>query len=92
MSNELVDRQVIITQAADYMGPAIASRFREAGATVVEVVGRMDQGAKLVSAIASICQTNSEEEVATMVEEIVDPAGTFYRFGLADSMLKRKRI
>jgi len=23
---------------------------------------------------------------------VVDPAGTFYRFGLADSMLKRKRL
>lgn len=54
--------------------------------------GVVDQGAKLVSAIASICQTNSEEEIARMVEEIVDPAGTFYRFGLADSMLKRKRL
>jgi len=54
--------------------------------------GVLDQGAKLVSAIASIYQTNSEEEIARMVEEIVDPAGTFYRFGLADSILKRKRI
>ncbi len=54
--------------------------------------GIADQGAKLVSAIASIYQGNTEEEVARMVEEIVDPAGTFYRFGLADSMLKRKRL
>ncbi|HEX78129.1 MAG TPA: oxidoreductase [Dehalococcoidia bacterium] len=55
-------------------------------------MGVLDQGAKLVSAIASIYQTNSEEEVARMVEEIVDPAGTFYRFGLAASMLRRKRM
>jgi len=54
--------------------------------------GVTDQGAKLVSAIASIYQGESEEEIARMVEEIVDPAGTFYRFGLADSMLKRKRM
>jgi hypothetical protein len=27
-----------------------------------------------------------------MLEEVVDPAGTFYRFGMADSMLKRKRL
>lgn len=53
--------------------------------------GVLDQGAKLVSAIASICQTNSGEEIAGMVEEIVDPAGTFYRFGLATSILKKKR-
>jgi F420-non-reducing hydrogenase small subunit len=51
-----------------------------------------DQGAKLVSAIASIYQGDSPEDIARMVEEMVDPAGTFYRFGLADSMLKRKRL
>ncbi len=54
--------------------------------------GVTDQGAKLVSAIASIYQTNDDADIARMVEEIIDPAGTFYRFGLADSMLKRKRI
>jgi len=54
--------------------------------------GVVDQGAKLVSAIASIYQTNSDEEITRMVEEIVDPVGTFYRFGLACSTLKRKRL
>lgn len=54
--------------------------------------GIIDQGAKLVSAIASIYQGNSEEDIARMVGEIIDPAGTFYRFGLADSMLRRKRL
>lgn len=54
--------------------------------------GVIDQGAKLVSAIASIYQAANAEEITRMVEEIVDPAGTFYRFGLADSLLKRKRI
>ncbi len=54
--------------------------------------GVYDQGAKLVSAIASIYQTNSEAEIARMVDEIVDPAGTLYRFGLADSLLRRKRM
>jgi F420-non-reducing hydrogenase small subunit len=54
--------------------------------------GVSDQGAKLVSAIASIYQGESEEEIKKLVDEVVDPAGTFYRFGLADSMLKRKRL
>jgi F420-non-reducing hydrogenase small subunit len=54
--------------------------------------GIIDQGAKLVSAIASIYEGNTEEEIAHMLEEAVDPAGTFYRFGLADSMLRRKRF
>jgi F420-non-reducing hydrogenase small subunit len=54
--------------------------------------GVSDQGAKLVSAIASIYQGESEEEIKKLVDEVVDPAGTFYRFGLADSMLKQKRL
>ena len=54
--------------------------------------GVIDQGAKMVSAVASIYQANGEEDIAQMVRDIVDPAGTFYRFGLSDSMLKRKRL
>jgi F420-non-reducing hydrogenase small subunit len=54
--------------------------------------GVVDQGATLVSAVASIYQANGDEDIARMVKDVVDPAGTFYRFGLADSMLKRKRL
>ncbi len=54
--------------------------------------GVADQGAKMLSAIASIYQGDNPEEIKKMLEEVVDPAGTFYRFGMADSMLKRKRL
>jgi F420-non-reducing hydrogenase small subunit len=54
--------------------------------------GVIDQGAKLVSAIASIYQGDSPEDIARMMAEMLDPAGTFYRFTMADSLLKRKRI
>ncbi len=54
--------------------------------------GVTDQGAKMLSAIASIYQGETPEEINQMLEEVVDPAGTFYRFGMADSMLKRKRL
>jgi F420-non-reducing hydrogenase small subunit len=54
--------------------------------------GITDQGAKMLSAIASIYQGETTEEINKMLEEVVDPAGTFYRFGMADSMLKRKRL
>ena len=53
--------------------------------------GVFDQGARMVSAIATVYQGEGEAEIKKMVEEIVDPAGTFYRFGLANSMLRRKR-
>jgi F420-non-reducing hydrogenase small subunit len=54
--------------------------------------GVADQGAKMLSAIASIYQGEGTEAINKMVEEVVDPAGTFYRFGMSDSMLKRKRL
>jgi F420-non-reducing hydrogenase small subunit len=54
--------------------------------------GVVDQGAKLISAIASIYQASNGDDIARMVSEVADPAGTFYRFGLADSLLRRKRL
>ena len=54
--------------------------------------GVIDQGAKMLSAIASIYDVKDEAEIKRMVEEVVDPAGTFYRFGMSSSMLKRKRM
>ena len=54
--------------------------------------GVIDQGAKMVSAIASIYQGNENEDSQRLVAEVLDPVGLFYRFGLADSMLKRKRM
>ena len=52
----------------------------------------IDQGAKMLSALASIYDAKDEGDIARMLEEAVDPAGTLYRFGLPVSMLKRKRM
>jgi F420-non-reducing hydrogenase small subunit len=54
-----------------------------------------DQGAKLVSAIASILGVDGEEdmtdkEVEALIDQIKDPLGTFYRYSLPVSLLKRK--
>ncbi len=46
----------------------------------------------MLSAIASIYQAKQDGEIARMVDEVVDPAGTFYRFGMSTSMLQRKRM
>jgi len=54
--------------------------------------GVIDQGAKMLSAIASIYDVKDEAEVKRMVDEVVDPAGTFYRFAMSSSMLNRKRM
>lgn len=51
-----------------------------------------DQGAKFLSALASIMDTNDETEMDRIVQSIVDPAGTFYRFSLPKSILGRRRM
>jgi F420-non-reducing hydrogenase small subunit len=51
-----------------------------------------DQGAKFLSSLASILDTNDEKEIEKIVETIVDPAGTFYRFSLPKSILRRRRM
>lgn len=50
--------------------------------------GVIDQGAKYISSIGSIMDVQSPEEVEKLLEGIVDPAGTFYRFGMSTALLK----
>jgi F420-non-reducing hydrogenase small subunit len=52
----------------------------------------VDQGAALLSAVASVVDADTEEEAARIVGEVVDPVGTFYRFGLPASMLHRRKL
>jgi F420-non-reducing hydrogenase small subunit len=59
--------------------------------------GVEDQGAKMLSAIASVIGAGEagmeEHEIERQIEEVVDtlvdPAGTFYRFSMAKSLLHR---
>ena len=52
----------------------------------------VDQGAALLSAAASVADASTEEEAARIINEIVDPVGTFYRFGLPASLLHRTKL
>jgi F420-non-reducing hydrogenase small subunit len=54
--------------------------------------GVVDQGAKMLSAIASVIDSNDPEEIAQIIATIPDPAGTFYRFSLSKSLLRRARV
>ncbi len=54
--------------------------------------GVQDMGAKILSSVASILDAETEEEARKMVDDILDPAGTFYRFSLPVSLLHKKRI
>ena len=48
-----------------------------------------DQGAKMASAIASVIDSTDPKEIEAIIDTIPDPIGTFYRFSLPDSMLRR---
>ncbi len=50
-----------------------------------------DQGAKSLSFLASIIDSTDEEELTRIADSIPDPAGLFYRYSLASSMLKGKQ-
>ena len=52
----------------------------------------LDQGAKFLSALASTIDSDDEEEIKTLVDSIVDPLGTFYRFGMSHALIKRAKI
>jgi F420-non-reducing hydrogenase small subunit len=54
--------------------------------------GVIDQGAKFLSAVASIIDSNDPEEINKIIQSIRDPVGTFYRYSLSDSLLRRARI
>lgn len=54
--------------------------------------GVLDQGAKLLSALAAVVDSNDQQEIEAIINQIKDPQGTFYRYGLPKSLLKRTRI
>ncbi|MGA8849467.1 MAG: oxidoreductase [Dehalococcoidia bacterium] len=56
------------------------------------VEGVVDQGAHFLSALASVIDSNDPEEIERIINDIPDPAGTFYRYSLPDSFLRRARI
>ena len=51
-----------------------------------------DQGAKMASALASVIDSTDPEEIDQIIETIADPVGTFYRFSLPASMIRRVQV
>lgn len=52
----------------------------------------IDQGAHFLSAVASVIDSTDPAEIQSIIDGIPDPAGTFYRYSLAESLLRRARI
>ncbi len=49
-----------------------------------------DQGAKILSSLCANLSAETEPDIQRALDGIPDPVGTFYRYGLADSILRRK--
>ena len=54
--------------------------------------GVLDQGAKAVSAIASVIESKDEAEIERILAEIPDSLRSLNRFGIAASLLRRKTL
>jgi F420-non-reducing hydrogenase small subunit len=50
--------------------------------------GVIDYGARLISAFASVIDSRDPAEVECILDSLPDPAGQFYRFNLAKSLLR----
>jgi len=95
----LVDpEKCILAQGLVCMGPATRG-----GCEAVCVKGNMpcsgcfgptsrvrDQGAKILSSLAANIAPKEEKEIQRVLAGIPDPVGTFYRYGLAKSLLRKK--
>lgn len=54
--------------------------------------GVEDGGARLIGALASVIDARTPEEIDAVLDTLPDPAGYFYRFSLAHSLLGRTRL
>ena len=79
----------------------VAKLGKETGLKVIEVRKRLREVIEMIGgkAIHPVCglpggvsKLVTEEDIKKLVDGVVDPAGTFYRFSLPASLLRRKRI
>jgi len=94
----LDNTKCLLSQGVICMGPAT-----RAGCEALCISGNMpcsgcfgptsrvkDQGAKMLSSLCSNIAPKDEEGIDAVLDDIPDPVGTFYRYGLASSLLRKK--
>ncbi len=89
----------LLEQGIPCNGPATRSgcnaRCPRAGAQCIGCYGPaegvLDYGARLLSAFASVIDSNDPEEIDRILDGLVDPVGQFYRFNLAGSLLRASK-
>lgn len=95
-ASELDPSLCLLEQGIPCNGPATRSGCRarcpSAGAQCIGCYGPAegvtDYGARLMSAFASVIDSNDPDEIDRILDGLVDPAGQFYRFNLAGSLLR----
>jgi F420-non-reducing hydrogenase small subunit len=100
---EKIEEKCFLEQNVICLGPATRSgchgRCMEANMPCTGCGGilpnALDQGASMISALASILGVEteagmSEEEVEKLIEQVRDMVGTFYKYTLPDSLIQRK--
>jgi len=96
----MLDTQVcILEQGVLCSGPATRSGCKAlcpaAGSPCIGCYGPaegvLDYGARLISAVASVIDSNDPAEIDRILDGIPDPAGMFYRFNLAGSVLRASK-
>ena len=86
----------LLEQGIPCNGPATRSgctaRCPTAGAQCIgcygPAAGVVDYGARLIAAYASVIESKDPAEIDRILDGLVDPAGQFYRFNLAGSLLR----
>jgi F420-non-reducing hydrogenase small subunit len=53
--------------------------------------GVLDYGARLMTAFSSVIDSNDPEEIEAILDTLPDPAGQFYRFSMAGSLLRASK-
>ena len=97
---KLIDPELcLLEQGIPCNGPATSSgcdaRCPAVGAQCIGCYGPaggvIDYGARLISAFASVIDSNDPEEIDDILDTLPDPAGQFYRFNLAKSLLRSSK-
>jgi F420-non-reducing hydrogenase small subunit len=86
----------LLEQGILCVGPATASgcgaKCPTAGAPCIGCYGPaegvVDFGARMMTAVASVIDSRDPDEIDRIMDTIVDPAGAFYKFNLAHSLLR----
>jgi F420-non-reducing hydrogenase small subunit len=96
LMSEIDDKLCLLEQGIPCNGPATrqgcGALCPQAGAQCIGCYGPaegvVDYGSRLIAAFASVIDSNDPIEIDRILDGIPDPAGQFYRFSLAGSLLR----